>query len=311
MRNILVTGGTAFVSRYTAEFFLRLGDRVWVVNRHSRPQSPGVIPIRADRRHLGNCLRGIHFDAVLDITAYTSEDVASLLDALDSFSDYILVSSSAVYPETLAQPFREDQPCGPNIHWGSYGLGKLGAERTLLERFPQGYILRPPYLYGPMQNLYREPFVFDCALSGRPFYLPGEGDMPLQFFHVEDLCRLMEALLTHHPAHRILNAGNPQSVSVRQWVELCYAVCGASLRLRSLGAEHPQWRYFCFRDYAYSLDVSRQEVILPRLTALKDGLTQSLEWYLHHRDEVCRKPYLDYLDQLTQAQNTGINGGGL
>ena len=32
----------------------------------------------------------------------------------------------------------------------------------------------------------------DCAMADRKFYLPEVGEMKLQFFHVEDLCRLME-----------------------------------------------------------------------------------------------------------------------
>lgn len=37
-------------------------------------------------------------------TAYTSQDVDSLLDGLLSYGDYILISSSAVYPEHCVQP---------------------------------------------------------------------------------------------------------------------------------------------------------------------------------------------------------------
>ena len=47
------------------------------------------------------------------------------------------------------------------------------------------HILRPPYLYEPMNNVYREAFVFDCALADRKFYLPKDGSMKLQFFHVK------------------------------------------------------------------------------------------------------------------------------
>ena len=41
------------------------------------------------------------------------------------------------------------------------------------------------------RQVYREAFVFDCARADRPFYLPGDGGMKLQFFHVKDLCILM------------------------------------------------------------------------------------------------------------------------
>ena len=61
----------------------------------------------------------------------------------------------------------------------------MEAEQYLLSKYSNAYILRPPYLYGPMQNLYREPFVFECALKNRKFYIPEDGKMKLQFFHVD------------------------------------------------------------------------------------------------------------------------------
>ena len=78
-------------------------------------------------------------------------------------------------------------------HW--FGTDKLEAENVLLEKVKDAYILRPPYLYGPMNNVYREAFVFDCALADRKFYLPKDGSMKLQFFHVKDLCGLMEVII--------------------------------------------------------------------------------------------------------------------
>lgn len=53
MRKLLVTGGTVFVSRYVAAYFARLGDQVYVLNRNSHPQVPGVTLIQGDRNALG------------------------------------------------------------------------------------------------------------------------------------------------------------------------------------------------------------------------------------------------------------------
>ena len=47
--NILITGGTVFVSRFTAEYFSNNGHRVYCLNRGTRPQPEGVTPIQADR----------------------------------------------------------------------------------------------------------------------------------------------------------------------------------------------------------------------------------------------------------------------
>lgn len=38
MRKILVTGGTVFVSKYVAEYYMSQGDKVYVLNRNTREQ---------------------------------------------------------------------------------------------------------------------------------------------------------------------------------------------------------------------------------------------------------------------------------
>lgn len=297
MRKILVTGGTVFVSRYVAEYFIKKGDQVFVLNRNSRPQPEGAILIEADRNRLGDRLKEDHFDAVLDITAYTKQDVENLVNALPDIGQYILISSSAVYPETLQQPFREEQECGPNSIWGDYGINKIAAEKFLLEHVPQAYILRPPYLYGPMQNIYREPFVFDCANAGRRFYIPKDGKMPLQFFHVEDLCRFMEILLDRQPKHHIFNVGNKETVDINEWVKLCYEAAGKECSIVNVDAGHAQRSYFCFHDYAYRLDVARQCELMPDTKPLSDGLRESYEWYQEHGGDINKRPYWEYIDQ--------------
>lgn len=130
MKKVLITGGTVFVSRYIAEYYVKKHYDVYVLNRNSKKQSKGIKLIQADRHNLGNLLRDFHFDVVID-TAYTSDDVEKLLAALDSYEDYILISSSAVYPENLSQPFKEDSPVGVNNYWGKYGIDKIEASEKV------------------------------------------------------------------------------------------------------------------------------------------------------------------------------------
>ena len=155
MKKILITGGTTFVSRYAAEYFVKQNYEVYVLNRNSRPQVKGAKLIEGDRHHLGAVLKSMHFDVVADITAYDAADIIDLYNALGSFDQYIMISSSAVYPEYGTQPFSEDSEKAENKFWGAYGTNKIAAENALLERVPDAYILRPPYLYGPMNNVYR------------------------------------------------------------------------------------------------------------------------------------------------------------
>lgn len=252
--------------------------------------------IEADRHEAGDKLKGIHFDAVLDITAYDAQDIIDLCDALVSFDSYIMISSSAVYPEYGEQPFYEDSEKAENKYWGKYGTDKINAEKVLLERVPDAYILRPPYLYGPMNNLYREAFVFDCALNDRKFFLPRNGEMQLQFFHVRDLCRLMEIIIEKKPEEHILNVGNRETVSVKDWVKLCYSCLGKVPEFVSVNGDTEQQKYFSFRDYEYCLDIRKQQELLPETEPLESGMKESLKWYLLHQNEVKKKPFFKFID---------------
>ena len=268
-----------------------------MLNRGSRPQVSGVTHINCDRTDAGDQLRGRHFDVILDITAYTKEHIEKLLQSGIGFTDYIFISSSAVYPETNAQPFTEEQECGYNSIWGDYGTNKLEAERYLTAKVPGAYMLRPPYFYGIYENLYREGFVFDCAMQDRPFYLPGDGSMKLQFFNVRDLCRLIEILLEKHPEQKIFNVGNREIVTVKDWVELCYRVAGKTLRFVIVDKSVFQRNYFCFYDYEYVLDVSRQSELMPDTMPLEQGLKEEFEWYKNNPDSVYRRNlYMEYID---------------
>lgn len=268
---ILITGGTVFVSKFVAQHFAKAGNEVYVLNRNTRPQLSDVKLIECDRNNIGNTLKGHHFDVVIDVTAYTAEDINCLLDGLESFDSYVMISSSAVYPETLAQPFKESDNCGPNKFWGSYGTNKVAAERALTTRVPDAYIIRPPYLYGEYNNVYREAFVFDCAEKSASFYLPGDGSIPLQFFYVEDLCIFIERVIELQPIQKIFNVGN-EPVSTREWVELCYAAAGKTPNFISVDKNIEQRNYFPFYNYSYRLDTSLQSAIMPDLMPLDVGL---------------------------------------
>lgn len=171
MKKILVTGGTIFVSKFTAEYFSKKYD-VYVLNRENHPQPENTKLIKADKNNLGSILAQYNFDAVLDISSYTKNDVENIWNSVGNVNKYIFLSSSAVYPETLNQPFTENDKTGRNIFWKDYGTNKIDAEQFILSKKSDAYIIRPPYLYGPENNVYREAFVFDCAEMERKFYLP-------------------------------------------------------------------------------------------------------------------------------------------
>ena len=294
---ILITGGTTFVSKYVAEHFVKNGNQVYVLNRNSRPQVNGVTLINCDRMNLKDELKNIHFDAVLDVSTYTKEQAEALYNALGDFDDYIFISSSAVYPETNPQPFTEEQPCGKNSIWGDYGTNKLSAENYLKENIPNVYILRPPYFYGIYENLYREAFPFDCAMADRKFYIPENENMKLQFFNVSDLCKFIEIILDKHPKNHIFNVGNKETVTIKEWVTMCYNAVGKTPEFVNVSKDISCRDYFCFYDYEYVLDVTKQTELLPQTKPLEEGLKEEFEWYKNNTDSVYnRKPYIEFIE---------------
>ena len=303
--NILITGGTVFVSRFCAEYFVAKGHDVFVLNRNSSVQSSGVTLLNCDRHDftaLQNTLSGINFDAVIDVTAYTADDVEKLCMAINKRpSCYILISSSAVYPENALQPFGENTTVGVNKIWGDYGTNKIAAENKLLDYYPNAYILRPPYLYGQMNNLYREAFVFECAERNLPFYLPKSSTTRLHFFHIENLCHIIQTIIEKHPDSHILNVGNPASIHIKDWVALCYKAVNDNKPIfydvdTTL---HSQRSFFPFHDYQYELDVTAMMRILDKekLIDMQTGLKLSYDWYKNNRNKVNSKPYLKYIEE--------------
>jgi len=294
---ILVIGGTVFASRYTVECFAAKGHEVYALNRGTASQSAGVKHIKADRYNIGDSLKGFDFDAVIAVSLYDEKDTASLISAVGDVKHFVFVSSSAVYPETLSQPFCENQLCGRNKYWGDYGTNKIAAERLILSAFPQAYIIRPPYLCGKMNNLYREAFVFECAESDRAFYIPKDGSLPLQFFDIEDMCRFMELLISKQPEQHIFNVGNPETVTVEEWAKLCYDVLNKKPQLIYISRDINQRDYFPFLDYEYRLDVKEMLKLMPDVKPLEQSLRESYEWYKDNRELIRRKPLIEFIDE--------------
>ena len=127
--------------------------------------------------------------------------------------------------------------------------------------------------------------------------MPKDGSLKLQFFEVEDLCRLIEAIVEKKPDYHVINTGNVQATDAAEWVKLCYSVLGKTPDIRYVLAEYEQRQYFPFRDYKYYLDVTRQTELLTDLKPLEIGLKESYEWFKNNRELIVRKDYFRYIEE--------------
>ena len=297
--NVLVMGGTEFISLHLLRALQRGGHEVSVFNRGRHPDRlpAGVTLITGDRKdHAGlrERLAGRRFDGVVDVTYAPTlgEDVAALLDTLTGAPHVVFVSTARVYDHHLPIPYSEETPRG--LYWGDYARHKIAGEDACLERHRRSglpvTIVRPTHVMGPLNTRNNEAFFMDRISRDRPVLVPGHGGWLRQFGHVEDLADVMAALLGDPRSYgRAYNVTGEDVVSQVGFVELIAEVIGRPVTLRHFDPlllksfEKPgpvfgqNLVYECHA--VHTTTRLRAELGLrPRYT-LHAGLAQTWEWY--------------------------------
>jgi len=155
--------------------------------------------------------------------------------------------------------------------------------------------LRPGYIYGPHNTVYREAYFFDRIRARRPVLVPGTGVVLCQFGYVDDLANLI-ILCMENPAARG-EAYNFAGQTMRQlddYVGACAAAVSAaageefgadiihywpaevSLQDSDVGRLFPyRWKVNTVRD----ISKARYELDYLEKTTLDQGLVESAKWY--------------------------------
>ncbi|MBI2161532.1 MAG: NAD-dependent epimerase/dehydratase family protein [Candidatus Rokubacteria bacterium] len=294
---VLVIGGTEFISLHLVRALLRDGHQVTVLNRGRQPGRlpAGVSTIVCDRKDhaaLRAKLAGERPDALVDITyaPTTGEDVEALLDALDGRVGHALfVSTGRVHDHALPIPYHEDTP--RTLYWGEYARHKIAGEDAYLRRHRERglgvTIVRPTHVYGPMNTRNNETFFFDRLVRGRPVLVPGAGGWLRQFGHVEDLADAMAQMLGLRAAFgQAYNVTGEEAITQVGFVELIADVIKRPLTLVHRETPPPGGKpvpfgqnlvYDCHAVYT-TTKIRTQLRIRPRYT-LAAGIAQTFDWY--------------------------------
>ena len=122
--NILVLGGTRFFGVHTVNELIKKGHVVTIATRGITPDSFGnnvnrVIYDRNDKESITSILKGKYYDAIIDKTAYCSNDIKNTLESAE-FGKYIYMSSTAVYdPLHIDTKEEEFDPTKKKLMWCS------------------------------------------------------------------------------------------------------------------------------------------------------------------------------------------------
>lgn len=246
---ILVIGGTQFMGRGIVEQLVERGHDVAVLHRRDHHDlGPDVRNLQADRGDLATVsarLRAERFDVVFDMAYdWESGTPATHVEAAarscgDRLQRYVFMSSIAAYGPGFDH--RESAPLVPDDFPNPYAAHKASAERLLFgmheaSGFPV-VTVRPPFVHGPRQPLYREPFFWDRLLDGRPIVLPNGGAQPMQWAFVGDVVeacvRTIEVPEASGEAFNVAHAPTSQ----REFVEALGRVAGVEPTFVSMPRE--------------------------------------------------------------------------
>lgn len=196
--NILILGGTGFIGPHLVRAVLARGHTPTLFNRgRTEPrlfaeQYAGVENLVGDRDGDITALRGRRWDAVIDDSGYTPQQVGATAQLLrDSVGQYLFTSTRGVYTDFTVH-MDEDAPIGlrgiPESQWTGYGPLKALAEREVQRAFPGRFtIARPPIITGPGDTTDRYTWWYVRVDRGGEVLAPGAPSDPVQYVDVRDL----------------------------------------------------------------------------------------------------------------------------
>src|SRR5580704_542765 len=230
--NCLVIGGTGFIGRPMVAELLKREDSVTVLHRRPRHDlGRRVKNIQADRNDaaaLKAALAGKKFDVVFDNVydwerGTTAAHVEGTVRAAGSnLHRYVFMSSVAAYGDGLNH--HEGDALAPDDAPDLYVRNKAMSERALFrlhQRIGLPVVtLRPPYVYGPGNRMYREAFFWDRLRLGRVIIIPGDGRRLMQFIYVRDLVRAgLKAMDEPNAVGHAFNIANARPLAQFEVVE--------------------------------------------------------------------------------------------
>ena len=229
MKKILIMGGNQFVGKEIVKKFLEKDYTIYILNRGTRKNIEEVIFFKVDRDNfieMENILKNIDVDIIIDVSAYTEEQVDILHKVMKNrFKQYILISSASVYNNIESTPANEESQTGENLIWGDYAKNKYLAEKKTIENSKiynfKYTIFRPFYIYGVGNNLDRENYFFSRIKYNLPIYIPSKNNI-IQFGYVEDLALAIESSIGNSDFYnQTFNISGDEYVTMSEFSEIC------------------------------------------------------------------------------------------
>ncbi|MAX26645.1 MAG: hypothetical protein CMJ19_19300 [Phycisphaeraceae bacterium] len=294
-KQILVIGGSGFLSGTIARLSVSLGHHVTIVTRGNKPIPDSVDTIkvdRSDRDAFAQLLseRNVMWDLVVDSIAFSPEDAQQDIDVFAGKTRrFVLVSTDFVYdPKHRNIPQNET-----DAHYTTEGYGgKKRQAELILEKMDTASlpwtVLRPGHIYGPgslpgcLPLHGRDPKLIDLIRNQQPLTLVEGGKMHQHPIFAPDLAAtILSAMDDEKAIGQILNVAGPQSFASVDYYHTLGRLLGQSVTIQSIDTqtflvENPDKAPFCC-ERVYDLTAIKSTDLSMPATSLEDGLKQMLD----------------------------------
>ncbi len=293
--NILLIGGSGFVSGTLADVALNAGHSVWAVTRGQRALAEGVRPIKADRRERAAFADAIvatdqSWDLVVDCIGYevadAEQDVAVFRERARQLvfisTDFVYDPGHRVFPQAEETDYYLSD---------GYGGKKRACERALQQSDTGDMawtVVRPCHIYGPGSLLGclplhgRDPELIEKLRRGETLTLIGGGHFLQQPIYAADLARTILSCAGNGNSHgQIYVTAGPDIVESKKFYQIIGEILGVAIKFEELPvqqflAEQPDRASFCCHRI-YDMSKLRAHGLYVPATPLVEGLRTHVE----------------------------------
>ncbi|MEK7141863.1 MAG: NAD-dependent epimerase/dehydratase family protein [Patescibacteria group bacterium] len=319
--NIFITGALGFIGSHISQHYLLNGDRVMGLDNRSGQYPSRIyndmlsllkkhalfsfhsLDVRS-RLELASVVRNAQPDIVIHTAALTgvrdgaqrpsecmetnSMGTQNILDACREYKNVrvVLLSSSSVYGDQTAGPFRENALLHPR---SIYAISKQAAE-SIAEYYAHQYklpmlVIRPFSVYGPRGRMNMLPFLLlRSAITGQPFHQFGNNDSNKRdWTYIDDFVEATSRLIQSKKGQfEVFNIGSGNPIGIDDFVDefkrQTKSILGKTIIIR----KKPKPGYEMEITYADTKKL-RENIGPISFTPIQEGIRHFLQFYQKHQ----------------------------
>jgi UDP-glucose 4-epimerase len=315
MHKVLVTGGAGFIGSHVAEYLVRKGHTVTILDDLSGGFVDNVVDgakfVEGSITNVSlveSLFESERFEYVFHLAAYAAEGLSHFIKRFNYNNNligsvnlinasinhavkcFVFTSSIAVYGTSPELPMTEETFPHPE---DSYGIAKLAVEQELRvckEMFGMDYIIfRPHNVYGERQNIgdkYRNVvgIFMNQILQNKPMTVFGDGTQTRAFSYIGDVAPLIaESIDVPGAYNQVFNIGADQPYSVNELATCVAQAMGVEPKITHLPPRNEVMDAYSSHEKLRRIFGER------RLYTLEEGLNRMGAWVKQHGARTSQK----------------------